>query len=391
MALHSTDLRWGTLAKLFHWVMALGILGAAAFGFWLSDQPRNPATFKLYALHKSVGITLLGLAVLRLVWRAFDARPLHAPGPGWQRLAATSTHYAIYGLMFAVPLAGWALNSAANFPLQWFGLVNLPAIVPADKVAKELYEELHELGAIALLVLAAIHVAAAWKHHLVDKDNTLKAMIPFGKPDGGSGAAGLLAALLAGALVLAPSGEAVAAQAKAAPAKPAPAAVAAWTTDAARSKLTFTGTQQGEAFTGRFKAYTPKITFAPEALAASSWEVSIDIRSADSANAERDETMRTADWFDVARFPTATFKTVGFRAGTAAGSYIADGDLTIKGKTRRIALPFSWKPAADGKTATLTAQVVLERTQWDLGLGDWLDDAYVGRKVTVGVSLALQR
>ena len=379
MPLLSTEARWGFIAKLFHWTMAVGLLGMCAFGFWMSDLPRGPDMFKAYALHKSFGITLLALALARLAWRGVDRRPLDLAAPGWQKLAARGTHLAFYALMLAVPLAGWAYNSAANFPLQWFGLVNLPALVPASPLLKEFFHEAHELGAIALLTLAALHVAAAWKHHLLDKDNTLRRMLP------GGGAVVLVAA---GAMGLATW--MVPPSAKAAIHGKAPAAVE-WRLDAARSKLSFSGTQQSEAFTGRFNSFTPRIVFAPEALAASHWNVTIDVQSNDSANAERDETMRTSDWFDVARYPTATYTARTFRAGSTAGFYVAEGELVIKGRTVRVPLTFRWTPAADGKSAALSGQVVVDRHAFALGTGDWADNAWVGRNVTVGVQLALVR
>ena len=383
MTILSTEARWGFIAKLFHWTMAVGLLGLCAFGYWMSDLPRGPAMFKAYALHKSFGLTLLALALARLAWRLFDRRPLDLAAPGWQKLAALGTHFALYGLMLAVPLAGWAYNSASHFPLQWFGLVNLPALVPASPVLKEFFHEAHELGAAALLTLVALHVAAAWKHHLVDKDNTLRRMLP-------GGSAVVLVA--AGAMALAALTTPVPANAAAAAAGKAKAPAAAeWQMDAARSTLTFTGTQQGEAFTGHFKRFTPRIVFSPAALAVSQWAVTVDVKSNDSANQERDETMRTSDWFDVAHYPTATFTATAFRAGKGAGEYVADGELVIKGRKVRVPLPFRWTPAANGKTATLSAQVVLDRHAFALGTGDWADDAWVGRNVTVNVQLVLSR
>jgi cytochrome b561/polyisoprenoid-binding protein YceI len=388
MSLLSTPSRWGFIAKLFHWTMALGILALCAYGFWMTDLPRGPAMMKAYAFHKSCGLTLLALALLRLVWRMVDRAPQPLPVAGryagWQHLAARGTHALLYGLMLAVPLAGWAYNSASHFPLQWFGVVNLPALVPADPAAKEWYEELHEAGAIALLVLVAAHVAAAWKHHLIDRDDTLRRMLP------GAGAVALVTAGAFGLAMLATPAPSRAAGTGAAT-KAANAKAPAWRMDAARSQLTFKGTQQGEAFTGRFVRFAPQIAFSPEALAASRWVVTIDVGSNDSANAERDETMRLAEWFDVARYPQASFTTSGFRAGAAPGNFIADGELVIKGRKARIALPFRWTAAADGRSATLAGQVVLDRHAFALGTGDWMDDAWVGRSVTVGVQLALAR
>jgi len=125
-----------------------------------------------------VGLTLLALAGLRLVWRFGERRPALPPMPAWQAKAAAGVHGLLYLLMFAVPLSGWIYNSAAHFPLQWFRLVNLPAIVSPDPALKVLAKEAHELGAWLLVAVVVVHAAAALKHHFVDKDATLRLMLP---------------------------------------------------------------------------------------------------------------------------------------------------------------------------------------------------------------------
>ncbi len=151
------------------------------------------------------------------------------------------------------------------------------------------------------------------------------------------------------------------------------------------STLQFQGTQQGERFVGRVAAFDARITFDPARLAESSFDVSMQLKSLDSRNAERDQAMQTADWFDVARHPLATFRTVAFRS-TPQG-LVADADLTIKGRTKRIVFPFQWQPGAG--VATLDARVALDRLDFGLGAGEWADDSLVGRRVDVLVHLQL--
>ncbi len=176
--------RWGGLSRLFHWGMLGLFLVIVPLGLYMADLPLSKQKLKLYALHKSIGLTLLALAALRLLWRSTQRRPSLPPMPAWQERAASATHVALYALMFLVPLAGWLFNSAAGFPLQWFGQVNLPALVDANPALKSLAREAHELGAWTLVAFVALHAAAALKHHFIDRDRTLALMTPGVKAPG---------------------------------------------------------------------------------------------------------------------------------------------------------------------------------------------------------------
>ena len=178
MPARSTATSWGAVARLFHWGMLLLIIGSISVGFYMTDLPLGPNKLKIYALHKSIGLTLLGLAALRLLWRLGERRPVLPPMPAWQQRAAAATHVLLYLLLFVIPMSGWLFNSAAGFPLQWFHLVNLPALTAADPRLKVLAKEVHETGVFALISIVLVHAAAALKHHFVDRDGTLRAMLP---------------------------------------------------------------------------------------------------------------------------------------------------------------------------------------------------------------------
>lgn len=178
MSLRSSATHWGLASRLVHWVTLLLLTVTVPLGAFMGDLPKGAAKLRLFALHKSIGITLLALVVLRLAWRLIDRRPLAAPMPAWQARVAAGLYALLYALLFGVPLAGWAMNSAAGFPLQWFGLVNLPALMKADKGLHELFEDLHGWAAWTLVVLVAGHAAMAFKHHFIDHDDTLRSMLP---------------------------------------------------------------------------------------------------------------------------------------------------------------------------------------------------------------------
>lgn len=166
-----------------HWLLALAIVGMAAVGIYMVDLPVSPLRLKLYNWHKWAGVSFLALTALRLLWRATHRPPPLPPAvaqamSGWQMRAYHATHQLMYVLFFAVPLLGWAYSSAAGFPIVWFGQIPLPDLVGLDKALAELIKPLHQLAALALLGLAGLHVAAALKHHWIDRDGLLARMWP---------------------------------------------------------------------------------------------------------------------------------------------------------------------------------------------------------------------
>ena len=151
------------------------------------------------------------------------------------------------------------------------------------------------------------------------------------------------------------------------------------------STLQFQGAQQGEKFVGAIRAYDAKIAFDPADTAHSLFDVSMQLKSIDSTSLERDQAMQTVDWFDTGHYPLATFRTVAFRSrGTG---WVADADLSSKGRTKRIAFPFQFQKSATG--AILDAKVALNRLDFGLGAGEWADDSMVGHRVEVWVHLVL--
>ncbi len=183
MSARSDATRWGSVARFFHWTIALFVIGLLVGGLTMTDMKVSPDKFKLYALHKSFGITVLGLMLLRFAWRGVDPRPQDVPGMApVVAFAAHAVHRLLYVALIAMPISGWVYNSASNFPLQWFGLINLPAIVSADKDLKHLAHEVHEFLAWTIIALLLAHVAGALKHHFIDRDDTLRRMLPFVRP-----------------------------------------------------------------------------------------------------------------------------------------------------------------------------------------------------------------
>jgi polyisoprenoid-binding protein YceI len=161
-----------------------------------------------------------------------------------------------------------------------------------------------------------------------------------------------------------------------------------WTVDAAHSQLGFKGTMNGDAFTGVFHRWTAQIAFDPKNLAASKANVSIDMTSATTGDADRDSALPGADWFSAKTQPKAAFAATGFK-DLGGGKYQAAGTLTIRGVSRPVVLPFTL--AISGDTAKMNGAVDLNRTAFGIGQGQWKTGDVVATTVSVTVALTARR
>ena len=181
MTFRNTTRAWGSVSKTFHWVIVLLIINQWIIAERAEDLPRGPALIEALWWHKSLGITVLFLAVIRLAWRWMNPVPsLVEETRPWERVAAKVSHVLLYALIFAVPLSGWMMSSARSFPVSWFGLFQLPDLVPSSSVLYEWMRDLHGALFASLVVVALVHAAGALKHHFIDRNDVLRRMLPFG-------------------------------------------------------------------------------------------------------------------------------------------------------------------------------------------------------------------
>lgn len=171
--------KYGNTAIMFHWLLAVLIIGTWWFGTYMQDLPFSPMRIKQFNWHKWAGITILGLSALRLLWRLLHAAPsLPKHMPSWQQKLSHATHIALYVLFFATPLAGWAYSSAAGFQVVLYGVMPLPDWVPVSKELADTFKGIHKLCSLTLATLVVLHVLAAVKHQWVDRDGLLGRMMP---------------------------------------------------------------------------------------------------------------------------------------------------------------------------------------------------------------------
>ena len=169
-------LRFALFARLIHWAMALLILAMLFIGAGMVSTA-SAAYPALLAWHRPIGITILALALIRLGFRlTHPAPPLPADLPPIQALAAKASHYVLYALMIAMPLIGWAMQSAAGYPvILWKGFILSP-ILPHDIVVYGWLRLIHELLGYAFFLAILGHLGAALVHALIRRDGVFEAM-----------------------------------------------------------------------------------------------------------------------------------------------------------------------------------------------------------------------
>jgi cytochrome b561 len=179
MPSRSSPTRYSAVAQTFHWVIAALIVTQFVLALMADDLPIGVHKLALLARHKSFGMTILMLAILRLLWRLRNPPPALPPGMSpLERNLARATHAAFYVLLFAMPLTGWMMSSAKNFSVSWFGLFTWPNLIGKNEGAFDALRTTHHLLSYLLFAIAVLHILAALKHHFWNKDDVLLRMLP---------------------------------------------------------------------------------------------------------------------------------------------------------------------------------------------------------------------
>lgn len=162
---------------MLHWLMALLFFAVLPLGLYMADLKLSPTKLQLYSYHKWMGITILLLAVLRILWR-ITHRPPALTMPRWQQIASATVHAALYVLFLAIPVSGWLMSSAKGFQTVLFGVLPLPDLINKNKELGHTLGSVHEILSYTLSLLVVLHIAAALKHQFIDKDDLLSRMLP---------------------------------------------------------------------------------------------------------------------------------------------------------------------------------------------------------------------
>lgn len=404
MQLRNTPEKFGLIAKTFHWVLAILILWLLSVGFAMVGIPPGPDKLWVYALHKSFGILILVLMIGRLLWRQLSPRPGKLPNhKEWEDKLAKAVHFGLYACIFMMPLSGWIMSSAGGFPAEFFGLFALPAIVPKNETIFEVTCAVHGYAAYGILALLALHFAGAFKHHFLDKDETLQRMTS--KKVGMYH--GILLVLIAGFFWTSPvaialfrdsgkseensiTDESSGKEVRNEELKDQLGELDKdeWQIDMGTSAIRFEASQYGEKFNGEFKNFGGKIIFDQSQLDKAYADIWIDITSIQTGSADRDGQAKSADWFDTAKFPRAQFIADSF-SKTGTNRYVAHGALTIRGQAVLVDLPFTLqlRESPEGQAALMEGEITLNRLDFGIGQGQWQATDTIGNAVKINITV----
>ena len=408
--------RYHGAALFLHWTLAALLVFQFALGLRLDSVAPGGAKFTAYQFHKSIGISILLLSLARLALRLTLPRPGEV-GVGVQRLGARLVHWAFYALMILAPLSGWIIVSTTKLkvPTMLFALVPWPNL-PLPNALNQPAALAHTVLAWSLPALIGLHVAAVL-YHLRQRDDVPGRMVPRAVP--------AAVGLASGALLLAlgawlgtdgpipnlwstrPAAAATVAAAEPiripeaptpplSPAAPNPTATAAEAVQAAScdwmvgpaSRLGFTTHYAGEPITGSFHKWQARIKFCPEDLPHASIAATINLASADTNDASRDENLHGASFLDAAHFAQARFTASGFKL-VSTGRYTASGTLALHGVSRPVKLMFSLKVAGD--SAEAQGSTALSRLAFKVGNDEWAATDQIPDLVTVQFTIRARR
>lgn len=369
MKIPSLPTRYAAPSISIHWLMALIVLALFISVSMFEDAPDGPGKLQWIFLHKSLGITILGLLVVRVLLRGvFPAPALPSGMPKWQVGLAHALHAALYLAMLGIPLSGWLMSDAKGYHPQLFGFDVLPVLLAPNEALAHTFKEVHEAGASVLLALLGVHVAAAVYHHVRLKDDILRRMLPVW----------LAKVLPVAVLVVVP----FAVQAESLP---------VWSLSPATSSITWKASLSGNTVQGSFRQWAADVAFDPTRALQSHIKVTIDPTSVSTNDAQRDESLKGADFFNVAAYPKITFTSESIKqTGTPNGNtFVAVGRLNMGGVEKPFALPFQVNIA--GNKATAEATFTVSRSAFHIGTGPWQGNASLADLVQVRVRIAADR
>lgn len=176
MHLKNTPTSYGSVAVSLHWLMAILLIFLIVIGIYMVNIPISLEKLKLYGWHKEYGLLALALVIFRLIWRLLNITP-YLSIPLLERIAARTVHWIFYVLMFALPITGWLMSSAAGLPASFFGLFVLPDLIAANESTRLMLQNVHEWLGYILIAVIVLHTSAALKHHFINKDDILKRML----------------------------------------------------------------------------------------------------------------------------------------------------------------------------------------------------------------------
>ncbi|VAV88581.1 hypothetical protein MNBD_ALPHA06-1045 [hydrothermal vent metagenome] len=405
----ANPMRYHGFAVWLHWLIAGLILLIIPLGFLMVDAP-DGLKLQLFQLHKTIGILILFLSLLRLGWRLLNPPPAAlASDKAWQRLLSKMVHSSFYLLILATPLLGWFIvsTSSRGTPTMLFGQIVWPHIGALQQMQTAIrkqwhgtFEEMHEVAAFAIIALLLLHVGAAIKHQLLDKDNTMARITPgllkTANPPAqkGRGAWVLLfgvLAIFAGWILLGAS-----------QAQPAPISATAsfanplaenakmftpnWQVDQQNSEIGFFYVKDGQQGFGNFAQWTAFLLFSPDELASAKAVIFVQANSVQSKDDEVGDSLPGPGWLDAVSHTQMTWSSEQF-SRIGPDQYLATGRLQIRGISLPLDFSFQLQIDANGQ-AQMHGTARFNRLSFGIGADDAADGNWVADAIRLDIKMA---
>jgi len=396
--LANTRQTYGLVAQILHWITAVFILFLLVLGIYMHELPIETTAqvdekIWLYSLHKTLGLTVFTIAIIRVLWAIIQPRPIALNSERkWESWFAGTIHWVLYGAIILMPVTGWMHHAATEgfAPIWWPFGQDLP-FVPKDAHLAELLGKAHFFTALLLMASIFFHVAGAIKHVIFDRDQTLARMLP-GKhvmveaikeePSGKRGeilATSGIFVLLAVAIF---SGFFAGHSHDHSHSAHNVNATTGWVVDHAKSKLEIVLLQSGKPETGTFQVWQANINFNPDRPAEANVRVEVDIASLNLGGNTKQAL--SPDFLNAEAFQTAVFTSDNF-IRRDDGTYQAIGELSLAGKSNP--LTFTFDLVIEDNHARMEGEAVIMRLDHGIGEKGFKADGLVGFAVTVKVEL----
>lgn len=394
---------YGSVTKTFHWLTALLILSAIPLGLFATnlahrieagDSTLIAQATLLFSIHKTIGIAAFFTALARILWAITQPHPGLLNGERkTEAMLASTVHWLLYGAMLVTPLSGWVHHAATTgFAPIWWPLGQSLPFVPQSIAVAEAATTVHFLASRVLMATILLHVAGALKHHLIDRDDTLRRMWPrasfTAKP--GTHQPGRAMPLIAASVIwlgILGAGAAPAlislTEGTAAPRSQTAAAPGQWQVEDGTLALSIR--QMGNEVAGRFEDWSAEITFADDPDQQTNGTVRVEVIIASLTLGSVTGQAMGGDFFDEATHPRAVFEADILRDGD---SYVADGTLSIKDNAVPVRLPFDL--LIENGRAEMTGALSVDRRDFGIGAGV-TEEGTLGFGVTISVALTARQ
>jgi len=396
--------RYGLISKWLHWLVAIMVLCLVPLGLYMTSLEDSPFKFEIYGLHKSFGTLVLAFMALRLIWRGVNDNPKLPKKYSAINAAFVKLVYILFYIcLFVMPLSGWLMSSAGQHSYSFFGLFDMPEISGKNKALFELSRDVHEITAAIIVAVISLHVISIAKY------KTIRRILPV-KHGGALSYVVLTIVFMISTLsllVLLTGDERdngheteISTQAPvhshdhnhdhnyANIGDSSVKDVTKWVVNSSKSNIGFSAMVSGKIFTGEFNDFSGIVFFDPENPSSGRGVIKVKTSSVRSSDKEIDGYIVMRPWLFSESFPESILKINRFSGEN--GSYIAHGEIKLRGVTMKVEVPFIYSQGKDDHgniMSDIQAEFSINRLEFGVGQGVWAEEKTASHKVDIFATL----